>query len=494
MVMAVGILVVLGMLAVVITVYTTAGQRTASHSSAGVSAYSLAEAGINNAMSILGSQRNAGIPTLLPDNSAARPANVSYYDGGASGKPPYVKWWGVYDTPTTTWRLTSIGYMRNPTGGSQLVTRKITVSVKVRPALMQKTGNPAWNYIIATRTSTPKGCDESLDNSVNIQSPMYVLGNLCLNTPSQISGGPLQVKGSVKLDVNTNIGSSGTPLNEMHVRNGCSYKNGQYISPCTPTQKVWASVVDDQPIDLELPTADFASWYVNSAPGPRQGCTTQSGTVPVFDNNTTWDPPNPVGGGSVPGVFNLTPGSSDYSCVVKSGSTVVGQLSWDHTAKMLTINGTVFIDGSATVSFGAQNVPIRYQGTGTIYLGGTLLFTNTQLCADINATNDGCDFLHWQPNNTFLVFVVNGIGGNGEQVPTGDSVQLVSSSFEGGFFATNTIELDTHSRTEGPMFAGNEIMDNTVFAATWPLITVPTGMPGTIVTDAPPDAPTDYSG
>src|SRR5439155_19496706 len=212
--------------------------------------------------------------------------------GGANGKPPYVKWWGAYNTATTTWSISSIGYMRNPTGGSQLITRRINVSVKVRPALMQKTNNPAWNYIIATRTGTPQGCDESLDNSVNIQSPMYVVGNLCLNTPSQVTGGPLQVKGYMKLDVNTNVGSSGAPLNEVHVKNGCSYKTGAFVSPCTPTQKVWSTVVDANPIDLDLPTADFASWYVNSAPGPRQPCTTQSGTVPVFDNNTTWDAPN----------------------------------------------------------------------------------------------------------------------------------------------------------------------------------------------------------
>jgi hypothetical protein len=44
------------------------------------------------------------------------------------------------------------------------------------------------------------------------------------------------------------------------------------------------------------------------------------------------------------------------------------------------------------------------------------------------------------------------------------------------------------------MFAGNEIMDNTVIARTWPLITVPIGMPGTIMTDAPPDPPSGFSG
>jgi len=469
LVMALGILLVLTILGAVIATYTTAGQRTASRSSAGVSAYSLAEAGINNAMSVLAKPKSALDASLLPMRD-------TQYDSG------HVTWGGTLNG--STWSITSTGYMGNPAGGSRPVTRQISVKVKVRPSLMQPTSNPAWNYIIATRTSTPKGCDQSLNNSVNIQSPMYVVGNLCLNTPSQISGGPLQVKGSMTLDVNTNAGSSGAPINEVHVKNGCSYKTGAYVSPCTPTQKVWATVADANPIDLTLPTADYASWYVNSAPGPRQACSTQSGTVPVFDNDTAWN-------NSVGSVFNLTPSSSDYSCIVRSGSTIVGQLSWDHTAKTLTILGTVFIDGSATVNYGYQNVPITYTGTGTIYFGGTFLIKNTLFCATLNAANDACDFPHWEPNNRFLVIVANGSGG---QVPVGDSIQLVSSSFEGGLFATNAIELDTHSQTEGPMIGGTVVMDNTVYANTWPLITVPVGMPGTIIVDAPPDAPGDYSG
>jgi hypothetical protein len=475
MVMAIGILVVLGMLAVVVTAYTTAGQRTASRGSAGVSAYSLAEAGINNAMSVLSKPRSALDPNLLPTQATAPEVSLG------SGK---VKWWGTFNVGSSTWAVTSIGTMANPTGGSLPVTRRITVSVKVRAALMQPTDNPAWNYIIATRTSTPKGCDQSLNNSVNIQSPMYVLGNLCLNTPSQVTGGPLHVKGSATLDVNTNIGSSGTPLNELHVKNGCSYKTGPYVSPCTPTQKVWATVADANTITLTLPTVDFPSWYVNSAPGPRQACTSQTGTVPVFDNNTTWD-------NSVGGIFNLTPAASDYSCTVQSGSKVVGQIAWNHTSKILSILGTVFIDGSVTVNWGYQNVPIQYSGTGTIYTSGTFLIQNTQLCATITPAGDNCDFPNWDPSTRFLVIVSNG---NGGQVPVGDSIQLVSSNFEGGLFGTNTIELDTHSQTEGPMFSGNVIMDNTVLAKTWPLITAPVGMPGTIVVDAPPDAPSDFSG
>ena len=91
----------------------------------------------------------------------------------------------------------------------------------------------------------------------------------------------------------------------------------------------------------------------------------------------------------------------------------------------------------------------------------------------------------------FLVFVANGSGG---QVPVGDSIQIVSSHFEGGLFGTNAIELDTSSATQGPMLAGTEIFDNSVFARTWPLVTVPVGMPGTIVTEAHPEAPGNFAG
>jgi hypothetical protein len=470
MVMAVCMVVVLGMLGVGIATYTTAGQRTASHSSAGVSAYSLAEAGINNAMSVLAKPKSALDPNLLPSRKTS-------YDSGS------VTWSGVLTGDT--WKLTSVGTMANPAGGTEPVRRKITVSVKVRPAFMQPTANPAWNYIIATRTGTPGGCDESLNNSVDIQSPMYVVGNLCMNTPSKVTGGPLQVKGWAKLDVNTSIGSAAVPI-EVHVKNGCSYKTPVLVSPCTPLQSVWAGD-DANPITLDLPTVDYASWYVNAAPGPRQACTTQSGTVPVFDNDPSFN-------NSVPGVFNLTPGSSDYSCIVQSGNKVVGQLSWNHTTKTLAIAGTVLIDGNATVSYGWSNVPIQYSGTGTIYLGGTLLISNTQFCATINAAGTACDFPAWDPNSRFLVFVVNGSGGNGQQVPTGDSIQIVSSSFEGGLFATHAIEVNTFSKTEGPMLGGTVILDQTVYAHTWPLITVPVGMPGTIITDAPPDPPSNYAG
>jgi hypothetical protein len=474
LVLALGVMFVIGMLVTTSMLYTTQNEQAASRSSFDMVSHSLAEAGINNAMSVLSNTaNNALVSTTLPNSYET--ANVSSYGNG------YVKWWGTLNSSTSTWTLNSIGYMRNPTGGAD-VTRHITMFSKVRPSFMQPANNPAWNYIFATRTGTPGGCDESLNNSVNIQSPLYVVGNLCMNTPSQVTGGPLVVNGYVKLDSNTNVGSGAAPVNEVHVRGGCSYKGGSFVAPCGPAQKVWAGVSDSNPPTLTPPQADFASWYANSSPGPHQACQQQSGTVPVFDNDASAN-------NSVPGVFNLTPSTTDYSCVVRNASgAIVGQLSWDHNAQMLTIYGTIYIDGSASANYGYQNVAVQYQGQGTIYLGGTFNISNTKLCASI--ANGTCDFDHWDPNANMLVIVANGSGG---QNPPGDSIQLVSSFFEGGLWATNAVELDTSSQSEGPMVGGNIILSNTVFARPWPLMSVPVGMPGSIVVYAQPDPPTGYS-
>jgi hypothetical protein len=481
LVLALAVTVVVGMTGSTLMFYATSNQQNADRSSFDTVAHHLAEGGINNAMSVLSKPTNNAIcdpattcTQLLPNSLVT--ANVNTYDDG------YVKWWGTFDRTTTTWTLNAIGYMRNPTGSPVPVMRRITVHSKVRPSLMQPANNPAWNYIMATRTGTAGGCDESLSNSVNIQSPLYVMGNLCMNTPSQITGGPLMVRGAVRLDVNTNIGAANAPVNEVHVRNGCSYKGGAYAIPCRPNDKVWAGISDANPIDLTAPVADFTAWYRDATPGPLQGCTESSGVVPVFDTG------DGVMNNSVPGVFNLTPGASDYSCIVRNpANAIVGQLTWDHTAKLLTVSGTIFIDGSVTVDFGNQNVPIQYNGQGSLYLGGTFLLSNTKLCAGV--ANGTCDFSSWNPNSEMLVIVANG---NGGQVPDGDSIQLKSSFFEGGLWATNAIELNTSSQTEGPMVGGNVILENTVYARTWPAVTVPAGMPGNPVVYAQADPPSNY--
>ena len=83
--------------------------------------------------------------------------------------------------------------------------------------------------------------------------------------------------------------------------------------------------------------------------------------------------------------------------------------------------------------------------------------------------------------------------GSGGQLPTGDSIQTVSSFFQGGLWGNFNIELDTTSQTEGPMIAGTEIIGQKVLTHVFPVIDeIPVGAPGVPVVYAQPDAPTNY--
>ena len=478
LVLALGVTVALSAVGLGVMAFTTDNQGWAARQKNDVTAFALAEAGLNNAMAVLGNpQTNAMDSTLLPSTEAS--ASSKTYEGGSA------YWWGTFDTVAKTWTINAKGVVRNPIGGRDVI-RYIRASSHVRASMMQPPNNPIWNYVVSLQTGST--CDMTLDNSENMQSPLYVMGNLCLNTPSQVSAGPLVVKGYMKLDVNTNVGTSAAPINEAHIVGGCSYKNEPWRNPCGPADMVFANQIDSSAPALTKPTVDLDGWYGNAAPGPKNPCTAVSGTAPAFDNDT-------VRNNSVPTIFNLTPPTADYSCAVKTPTGVVaGQLSWDHTAKVLTVLGTIYIDGSATISYGYQNIPIQYNGQATLYLSGTMLIKNTKFCGGISGDGTTCDFNNWDPNKEMLVIVAAGAGGYcGGQVPANDSIQVVSSYVQGGLWANYDIELDTTSQTEGPMIAGTEIIGQKVLTHSFPVIDeIPVGAPGVPIVYAQPDAPTNY--
>jgi hypothetical protein len=208
-----------------------------------------------------------------------------------------------------------------------------------------------------------------------------------------------------------------------------------------------------------------------------------SGTTPTFDNDTTRNK-------SVSTAWNLTP-STSYTCIGSGG----GELSWNATTKVLTVEGTAFIDGSAYISNGAVNA---YNGEGSLYLSGTFYMQGSYLCAIVLSNGSGCDTANWNPNVETLVIVSDGSGDNGVSCPTGydrcDSVQLKSATFQGGVYATNNIELDTTANIEGPMVGYTVILGQSV-STSFPFITwVPVGTPGNPIVYAQPLAPTDYDG
>jgi hypothetical protein len=251
------------------------------------------------------------------------------------------------------------------------------------------------------------------------------------------------------------------------------------------------------PANLTPPVPNWNNWYLNASPGPYFPCQTINGQAPLspltFDNIVD---PNPGDTDAQKLVYqnnsattqDLTPGY-DYRC-----KTIAGELSWNNTTKVLTIKGTVYIDGSVYIQNGAVN---RYTGQGVIYLGGTFLMKNSSLCGAVS--NGACDMRAvqaspaqgWDPNAALLCFVAKGTGG---QVNPGDSAQFVSATLQGAVYANGSIEIGTTSNVDGPM-VGYQVLLGQSVTTSFPSITiVPEGMPSNPTAYAQIDPPSGYSG
>jgi Tfp pilus assembly protein PilX len=511
--------------------YTTSNQHSSQLSLTRDGSYRLGEAGINNAMSILGSPPD---PTTLIGNNALDP-NVfcGLPTGGTnptrsytSTNPPcaikdvysngYVIWSATLASVngTPTWKITSTGYVVNTdvNGGGTYSTRTLTVNVTVHPTLTQPLNTPVWNYIYATKpASSPASvCDETLTQSVVINSPFYVEGNLCLANTSSIISGPLVVKGRLTMgNPSQNFaGTSAAPLSDAHIVNGCTATathvpcNWNGTSTVQGLDKLYATVLDSTPpSNLTPPVPAYNNWYLNSSPGPYFPCLTINNLAPLspltFDTNQSTDPlatdaTKLLSQDNNVATQDLTPGYN-YRCQTNSG-----ELSWDNTAKLLTIKGTIYIDGSVYVQNGAVN---RYTGQGVIYLGGTLFMKGASLCGAIDNSTGKCDLRPyqssplqgWDPNLALLCFVAKGVGTGGLIIP-GSSAEFTSASLQGAVFATGTIDLVTTSNVDGPM-VGYQVNLGQSTSTSFPSITiVPQGMPSNPTAYAQIDPPSSYSG
>jgi PilX N-terminal len=556
LIMTMGILAVLTISGTTMVAYTTSNARSGSYSKENERAFSLAEAGLNNAMAVLANPVNNALHAdLLPSTEAT--ASSQSYEGGTA------KWYGTFNADAQQWTVTALGLYNNPTGsGVAQVRRQLVAQVPVVPTNTQPNNNPAWNYIYARATGST--CDVTLSNNLSGQSRFYVAGNLCLKQNVDVTSESLFVKGNLDLENNADVGSTSNRA-ETYVGGNCRYAGGAWTTEgcggIQDSRHIFSHLQNSSDAGVNTPTptipdpqADLASWYENAAPGPTIGCSTSSGTPPTFDNNP------PSYDNSV-GVFELT-GSSSYSCRVGPGanttltspmnasqttlsvasasgfpatpfrlriddeymdvtggfgtttwtvtrgtngstatshvtsqtvtwddSNAAGMIIWNATTKTLTVKGTMFIDGSASITNGAVNM---YNGQSTLYLSGVFYINNSsKLCGGISGSE--CAFSSWNPNNELLTIVT---GWHGGLAGTGNGILVDNNAqFQGGLFATYDVEFINNSRSDGPIVGRTVKLANNVQNDQFPTIsTVPAGMPGSPEVYAQPLPPQLFAG
>ena len=123
------------------------------------------------------------------------------------------------------------------------------------PTLSQPLNSQAWNYIYSRGTGNT--CDMTIQQTVAINSPLLVSGNLCLQNSSSVLKGPLVVGGSVTMTNGNTIGTAANKISLAAIGNGCSKSNPAAASqnPCTggAAVHVYADVVSSSPPAIPPP-------------------------------------------------------------------------------------------------------------------------------------------------------------------------------------------------------------------------------------------------
>ncbi len=484
LVMAIGVMATIAIMGGSLVLYSTSNEGTANRSRSDQRAYSLAQTGIDSAVAQLANGSSSAIINSTFFNSLTK--TTSFGTGeSVTWTPSLVTTTGVA-LMQYKWRISSVGTVPNPSGPGS-ISRTVTADVRLKPTTKQTIDADAWRYVYSWKTGDPDGCDLELPNNPSVQSSFYVAGNFCLDNNSSVlgptTGNPevnVNVRGNIVLLKNGNdVGTAARPLTSLNVggASGCKFRANPYNNPCTsadntrPNSTVGSTIAQ--------PVANFVDWYTFASPGPANPCEVVSGTPPQFE--AVGDTTN--GNQALTNIVTLDTMAS-FTC-----RTGLGELSWDFATKTLTVNGTIFIDGSISLTGGSN---LQYDGLGAIYLTGTFYMRQTRLCGAIAA--GVCDNSGW--NATQDVLLIAAKGPQDFTACTQCSALLEQSAeFQGALYGEYNMGFQNNSEVQGPMVAKEELIQNSfTFNYIPSIVDVPFGTPGNSITKYSVISPTNYSG
>jgi hypothetical protein len=247
----------------------------------------------------------------------------------------------------------------------------------------------------------------------------------------------------------TSIGVSGTNVLEAHIGDTCKYDTQAAHKPCTAVDKVFASTIDSTPSGLSMPQVDLTFWYTNAKPGPKQACTTSTGTPPVFDNDGTYNSSLPVDDAW----SEVTPTNRSYTCQVRDAqNNLLGELSWDHVLHELKIFGTIFLDGD--FRFDDNGQVSHYTGRGIIYAARDIEFDEL-VCAGGTGTascvTQAGGMANWNPSVNMMTVLA---GDDAEFDQGTGQAQSTPSGLQGIIYARGDCLVHENFHLSGPIICG----------------------------------------
>ena len=478
--------------------YTSAAARDSYLKQSEQSAHSLAEAALDQATAQLASHyydstntavngTDAFSPSWFTDSTLQQEQQSPISGVGCSGTTTCMRWSiascsfatvvpgctitpGVIGITKGTVVLRGEGSVPNPTGGarrSSTVTTKLDVS---QPPADVKT--PVyWKGIYAGATSNATTCDLNLGQGVTVGAPLYVAGNLCMTSSSQVFGADTTVKvlGWAWLRQSSTIGSNtGSPARvaTAQIKGGCSSGGSQptMTSGCTINQ-------NSKAIWDNTPTAAHAA----TAPTPDPLPTIDWASVQARQNTTSPFPTCTNGRALTEATFALFPGAS-YTCTSAVGSIAYTYVSGGTST--LQISGIIYFAGNVSLDTSGA---IKYSGIGGLFVAGSAFASNNSVvcvkllygsCDFTNATNTGSSGF-WDTTQSVMLLQSQG------------AFNAANFRFQGGIYSATSITVTGgQSNTQGPLVTPGQLTVGQQLDGSFP--SFPVIPAGSLGTDPPP--------
>ena len=381
LVLAIATMSVLAIATTGVIVAGTANESTAFGSTAGRSAFAVAQQALAYGEGMVYGQVAAGTdPPTTPQSLPTQP-------NGATGT------YTVTSADNVTWTVVATGTLAG-------VTR--TVSSDVTPAQTVTTQQLAiWNYLYEDSNN-----NSSVSGGAVITMPILTGGDFGASGAGTKILGNLEVGHNLTTSGNAQIGSASKPIGKLAVVGSCAV-NGPAkpagTNPCDGAHNLtYASTVSNT-LDTAtgMPTVNFAAAYSAQAALTKTGCPTN-----LFDKNTSLNNDNSANiSSSTVGLFGAS-----YDCYVGSN-----HLQWNSTTKALTADGTFYFDGTLTSP--SSNTAVVYHGLASFYFSGGVTWSNGSLCGIA-----GCG-TGWDTANNVLFIVAECTG-----APSSGCVSISSSN------------------------------------------------------------------